>query len=38
MFIFKYIHAAFYIHEYEYKTGIIHEYSRIYTINSQELF
>ena len=40
--IFKYIHREFYIHEYswifQYKTGKIHEYSRIYTMNILELF
>ena len=31
--------VQFYIHEYStYKTGIIHEYSRIYTMNILELF
>ena len=31
--------VQFYIHEYSrYKTGIIHEYSRIYTTNILELF
>ena len=41
--IFKNIHGAIFtvmnIHEYSrYKTGIIHEYSRIYTMNVLELF
>ena len=31
--------VQFYIHEYSrYKTGLIHEYSRIYTMNILELF
>ena len=31
--------VKFYIHKYSrYKTGIIHEYSRIYTMNILELF